>query len=339
MAEGGRDRTWLVHPDHGGNSSGRRDQPVDDERGPAWLETAAGVRYFPDGRKDAGKSVPGSPVVVRYADDLVALCVSAEQAQQVKDSLARWLAPRGLAFNEDKTRIVRLEDGFDFLGFSIRRYRNGKLLIKPSKAAVQRIRSRLAAEVSALHGANAEAVINKLNPVIRGGRPTTAPWSLKDLLRSGSLPVAAHLPVGAACPSEQVEALGHGPVLRHVSPRQAGPLGVRRPRQRPLPGQVLLDTDCPAPPGRRRRVARRPRPGQLLGQTGTASQTAPGPFFLRLLQSQEGRCPAVMACCCTQTGNRKALRSGNSGSKGCARRSAATRSPLPAGHRTRTHAA
>ena len=45
------------------------------------LEAAAGVRYYPDGRKDAGKSVPGSPVVVRYADDLVALCVSAEQAQ------------------------------------------------------------------------------------------------------------------------------------------------------------------------------------------------------------------------------------------------------------------
>ena len=132
------------------------------------LESAAGVRYFPDSVKHAGKSVPGTPVVVRYADDLVALCHSAEQAQQVKDDLARWLAPRGLAFNEDKTRIVELDDGFDFLGFNIRRYRNGKLLIKPSKAAVQRIRRRLAAVVKALHGANAEAVITTLNPVIRG---------------------------------------------------------------------------------------------------------------------------------------------------------------------------
>ena len=76
--------------------------------------------------------------------------------------------PRGLAFNEDKTHIVSLDEGLDFLGFNIRRYRNGKLLIKPSKAAVQRIRSRLAAEVKALHGANAEAVITALNPVIRG---------------------------------------------------------------------------------------------------------------------------------------------------------------------------
>jgi RNA-directed DNA polymerase len=132
------------------------------------LESAAGVRYFPDSVKHAGGVRPGTPLVVRYADDLVAMCHSAEQAQQVKDDLARWLAPKGLAFNEDKTRIVELGNGFDFLGFNIRRYPNGKLLIKPSKAAVQRIRSRLAAEVKALHGANAEAVITKLNPVIRG---------------------------------------------------------------------------------------------------------------------------------------------------------------------------
>ncbi|TMR88029.1 group II intron reverse transcriptase/maturase [Nonomuraea basaltis] len=132
------------------------------------LETAAGARTFPDGYTHAGGAIPGTPVVVRYADDLVALCVSPEQAQQVKADLTRWLAPRGLAFNEDKTQIVALEDGFDFLGFNIRRYRNGKLLIKPSKAAVLRIRSRLAAEVKALHGANAQAVVNKLNPIIRG---------------------------------------------------------------------------------------------------------------------------------------------------------------------------
>ena len=59
-----------------------------------------------------------------------------------KARLADWLAPRGLAFNEDKTRVVSLAEGFDFLGFNVRRYR-GKLLIKPSKAAVRRIRERL----------------------------------------------------------------------------------------------------------------------------------------------------------------------------------------------------
>jgi RNA-directed DNA polymerase len=105
--------------------------------------------------------------VVRYADDLLALCHSREQAEQVKARLAAWLAPRGLSFNEDKTRIVHLDDGVDFLGFNVRRYR-GKLLIKPSKAAVKRIRARLTAEMRALRGHNAQVVLIRLNPVIRG---------------------------------------------------------------------------------------------------------------------------------------------------------------------------
>jgi RNA-directed DNA polymerase len=130
------------------------------------MEKAAGVRYYRSGTH-AGTTVPGSPIVVRYADDAVALCVSREQAEEVKTRLAAWLAPRGLAFNEDKTHIVHLDDGFDFLGFNVRRHQ-GKLLIKPSKAAVQRHRKRLAAEMLALRGANAKAVISRLNPIIRG---------------------------------------------------------------------------------------------------------------------------------------------------------------------------
>ena len=62
---------------------------------------------------------------------------------------------------------MHLDEGCDFLGFNVRRY-HGKLLIKPSKAAVKRIRRRLAAEMPALHGANAPAVLIKLNPIIRG---------------------------------------------------------------------------------------------------------------------------------------------------------------------------
>jgi RNA-directed DNA polymerase len=130
------------------------------------MEEAAGVRYRSAG-VHAGKTVAGSPVVVRYADDLVAMCASREEAEEVKERLTAWLAPRGLVFNEDKTRVVRLEDGFDFLGFNVRRYR-GKLLIKPSKAALRRIRERLAAEMKALRGANAKAVLQRLNPIIRG---------------------------------------------------------------------------------------------------------------------------------------------------------------------------
>ena len=106
-------------------------------------------------------------MVIRYADDLVAICHSQRQAQEVKARIAEWLAPRGLTFNEGKTRIVHIDDGYDFLGFNIRRY-HGKLLIKPSKAAIQRLRERLRTEFRALRGANAMAVITKINPIIRG---------------------------------------------------------------------------------------------------------------------------------------------------------------------------
>ena len=130
------------------------------------LEEAAGVRYITTG-SNAGTAKAGSPVAVRYADDALALCHSREQAQQVQARLAAWLRPRGLVFNQDKTRIVRLDDGVDFLGFSVRRYR-GKLLIKPSKAAVKRIKARLTAEMKALRGHNAQVVLVRLNPIIRG---------------------------------------------------------------------------------------------------------------------------------------------------------------------------
>lgn len=59
------------------------------------------------------------------------------------------------------------DDGFDFLGFNVRRY-GGKLLIKPSTEAVKRIRKRLRVEMKALQGANALAVLRTINPIVRG---------------------------------------------------------------------------------------------------------------------------------------------------------------------------
>jgi RNA-directed DNA polymerase len=130
------------------------------------MEHAAGVRYRVVGN-DGAATAPGRPVLIRYADDFVVLCRTRDEAMQVKAQLAAWLTPRGLAFNEDKTRVVDLDEGYDFLGFNVRRY-NGLLLIKPSKAAVRRIRKRLRTEMRALRGSNAAAVIARLNPIIRG---------------------------------------------------------------------------------------------------------------------------------------------------------------------------
>jgi RNA-directed DNA polymerase len=131
------------------------------------LEEAAGVRYYTHG-SEAGWTVDGAPVLCRYADDFIVACSSQQQATTVKAQLSQWLKIRGLALNEDKTTIVHASQGFDFLGFTIRRYPNGKLIIKPSAVAVRRIRRRLREVFHAMRGASTSALIWKLNPIISG---------------------------------------------------------------------------------------------------------------------------------------------------------------------------
>jgi RNA-directed DNA polymerase len=131
------------------------------------MEHAAGVEYRRCG-DTAADIARTSPILVRYADDYIALCHSREQAEKVTQNLERWLAARGLAHNMDKTKIAHATSGVDFLGFNIRRYDGGKLFIRPSKEAVNRIRKRLSDEVRALRGAPALAVIARLSPIIRG---------------------------------------------------------------------------------------------------------------------------------------------------------------------------
>jgi RNA-directed DNA polymerase len=132
------------------------------------IEHAAGVRYRHDVRSGGLKTVPGCPVLVRFADDYLVMCHSREQAQEVRDRLGQWLEPRGLRFNNEKTKIVPLSQGADFLGFNIRRYPCGKLLIKPSKAAIKRARGVMSARMRFQRGANASAVNRALNPFVRG---------------------------------------------------------------------------------------------------------------------------------------------------------------------------
>jgi RNA-directed DNA polymerase len=126
------------------------------------MEQAAGVSYL-----SSGSIRVDSPAVIRYADDFVVHCHTRQDALAIKARLAAWLAPRGLAFNEDKTQVVSIDEGYDFLGFNVRHYAT-KPLIKPSKAAVRRIRQRLRDELWSLRGTNAIAVIRRLNPIIRG---------------------------------------------------------------------------------------------------------------------------------------------------------------------------
>jgi RNA-directed DNA polymerase len=131
------------------------------------LEKAAGTRYHTNASQ-AGWTVASAPVLVRYADDFIVACHSQRQVEQVKAQLTQWLAPRGLALNEDKTSIRHASAGFDFLGFAIRRYPNGKLIIKPSTAAIRRIRERLRRVFREMRGATPGALIRRLNQIVSG---------------------------------------------------------------------------------------------------------------------------------------------------------------------------
>jgi hypothetical protein len=190
------------------------------------MEQAARVRYL---RRDTYgvETRTDSPVLVRYADDFVVMCHTRQQAEQVWQRLGEWLAPRGLAFNEDKTHIVHVDHGFEFLGFNIRRYR-GKLLIKPSPAAVKRIRQRLAAEVRSLPGSQRRSSDPTAQPDHPGlGHLLPGRGLQRGVLHGGPSPVGAPLPVGVARPPEQAEALGRRQIPRHVQLVQTRPVGLR----------------------------------------------------------------------------------------------------------------
>ena len=68
--------------------------------------------------------------IIRYADDFIVTAKDRETLEHVLILINQWLSLRGLEISAEKTRVVRIEDGFNFLGFNLRQY-GGKLLIKP----------------------------------------------------------------------------------------------------------------------------------------------------------------------------------------------------------------
>jgi RNA-directed DNA polymerase len=133
------------------------------------MEHVLGSSYTPRG------TLRGTYALVRYADDLAVLCPTKQAAIDAQHLLATWLGTRGLRLSEAKTHIRHLTEGFDFLGFNIRHYpapqisRSGdKLLIKPSQGSIQQIRRKLKALWRQHVGSPTVALINAMNPLIRG---------------------------------------------------------------------------------------------------------------------------------------------------------------------------
>ncbi len=111
-----------------------------------------------------------SPMVnlVRYADDFIITCENRETLEkEIKPLVAEFMAERGLTLSEEKTVITNINDGFDFLGFNIRKY-GRELLTKPTKKAEKRFMENIRKTVKGNKGCKQESLIRMLNRKIRG---------------------------------------------------------------------------------------------------------------------------------------------------------------------------
>jgi RNA-directed DNA polymerase len=104
---------------------------------------------------------------IRYADDFIITAETKEDLEEIKPVIEQWLAERGLQLNQDKTHITLVSDGFDFLGFHIRRIKE-KCLCFPEKKKVLNLIQRIRDWLKKHKHVSPEVVIGHLNPILRG---------------------------------------------------------------------------------------------------------------------------------------------------------------------------
>ena len=105
---------------------------------------------------------------VRYADDWIVTASSKEILEEkVLPTVVVFLKERGLELSTEKTKITHINEGFDFLGFNIRKYKT-KLLIKPGEKGIKTFLDTVKEIVDKMKGGTAEDLILKVNPIIQG---------------------------------------------------------------------------------------------------------------------------------------------------------------------------
>jgi RNA-directed DNA polymerase len=119
------------------------------------------------GAKRSIKAKRNKVNMIRYADDFIITGASKEVLEKVKELIEEFLKERGLTLSPEKTKIVHIEEGFDFLGWNVRKY-DGKFLIKPAKKNVKAFLQKVRRVIKQAKTAKQETVIAMLNPIIRG---------------------------------------------------------------------------------------------------------------------------------------------------------------------------
>jgi group II intron reverse transcriptase/maturase len=120
--------------------------------------------------------------LTRYADDWVVTCTSAAEARAAIAAAQRILTELGVQVHPQKTRIVHVRHGFEFLGYKIKRgrqlslpvnricsgARSGELYAFPREKSVQRFMDQLRQRTQRCVPLNTEELIDSINPVLRG---------------------------------------------------------------------------------------------------------------------------------------------------------------------------
>jgi len=106
--------------------------------------------------------------LVKFADDFVITGSSKELlGNEIAPFVEEFLNERGLELSPEKTHITHIDEGFDFLGQNIRKYK-GKLLIKPSRKNVKAMLDKVRKIIKTGRQMSAGQLISKLNPIMRG---------------------------------------------------------------------------------------------------------------------------------------------------------------------------
>lgn len=107
--------------------------------------------------------------MISYADDFIVTAASKELLEdKVKPLLDEALAKVGLELSTEKTRITHINEGFDFLGFNVRKYNTGRLLIKPAEANIKRFLKEIKTTIKNGEALPTEQLIHTLNMKITG---------------------------------------------------------------------------------------------------------------------------------------------------------------------------
>ena len=109
--------------------------------------------------------------MVRYADDMVVLCHTEEEADAALETLRDWMAGAGLTLHPEKTRVVDMslaDSHFDFLGYRFKRSRRGRMMRLVRPKSVRKLRETIKPRTRRTNGKSMEAIVADLNRTLPG---------------------------------------------------------------------------------------------------------------------------------------------------------------------------